>query len=317
MTTQGIYINWDEAIEPACRSGALTIGNFDGVHRGHQALLAELKGQAQQLSGPAVVLTFDPHPVELLRPEQAPPLLTTIAQRSELLHQYGADCVFVLRTTRQLLQLSAREFFQRVIRDHFQPRVVVPGFNFAFGHNREGTVEKLAGFCQAAGIRFVEIPPLRLGEETVSSGRVRSALRTGDVRRAAELLGRPYSITGIVGKGQERGRQIGFPTANVQDSATMLPADGVYAGRVSPGGRPWPAAVNVGGNPTFGENARKVEVHILDFDGDLYGAHLTVDFIEHLRPTRPFAGVTELIEQLRRDCDRTRALVATGAEEPK
>jgi riboflavin kinase/FMN adenylyltransferase len=306
MEHQAHEFNWDEPVGVACQRGALTIGNFDGVHRGHQTLLAELGRQARQVGGPAVVLTFDPHPLQLLRPEHFPPLLTTVPQRVELLCRHGTDCVLVLRTTRVMLQLSARDFFERVLRDNIRPRVVVPGFNFAFGHNREGTAEKLAEFCQQASINAVQVPPTRIGEETISSSRIRTALTTGDVRRAAEMLGRPYALTGVVGAGQRRGRQIGFPTANLHDIQTLLPGDGVYAARGRLGAQSWPAAANIGPNPTFGENARKVEVHLNGFDGELYGQMLAVEFVERLRDTRPFGSVQELVDQLRRDVEAAR-----------
>ncbi len=304
METHDCFISWDDPIALPCQHGALTVGNFDGVHLGHQALLAELARQARHVGGPAVALTFDPHPVRLLRPDKAPPLLTTVAQRAELLHRYGADCVLIVRTTPEMLQLTARAFFERVIRDHIRPRVIVPGFNFAFGHNREGTAEKLAEFCQEAGINAVQVPPTRLGDDTVSSSRIRAALTTGDAQLAAAMLGRAYSVTGVVGAGQRRGAQIGFPTANLHDIQTLIPANGVYAGRGHVARESWPAAVNVGPNPTFGENARKVEVHLIGFEGDVYGQTLTVEFHERLRDTRRFASVQDLVEQLKRDVAR-------------
>jgi riboflavin kinase/FMN adenylyltransferase len=310
MDTHRHYINWDEPIDPAYQHGAVTIGNFDGVHRGHQALLAELVRQAQTVGGPVVVLTFDPHPLQLLRPEHFPPLLTTVPQRAELLSQHGADCVLILRTTHDMLQLSARAFFERVLRDHLRPRMIVPGFNFAFGHNREGTAEKLAEFCQEAGINCVQVPPTRIGGEIISSSRIRAALSAGDVRQGAELLGRRYALTGLVGTGQRRGQKLGFPTANLYEVRTLLPADGVYAVRARLGEQTWPAAANIGPNPTFGEEARKLEVHLIDFDGDLYGRTLTVEFVDRLRGTRRFASVPDLVEQLKRDVAQARAATA-------
>jgi riboflavin kinase/FMN adenylyltransferase len=303
MESRGHYFHWNEPITLPCQRGALTVGNFDGVHRGHQALLAELAHQAQQVNGPAVILTFDPHPLQLLRPEKFPPLLTAVPQRIDLLHRNGADHVLVLRTTPEMLQVRAREFFEKVIRDHIQPRVLVLGFNFAFGHNREGTPEKAAEFCQQARINAVQVPPGRFDGETISSSRIRAALLAGDVRLGAELLGRPYSLTGVVGKGQQRGHKLGFPTANLHDIATLVPGNGVFAVRVHLGERPWPGAANIGPNPTFGEDARKIEVHLIGYHGDLYGQTLTIEFVERLRDTRPFANVQELVEQLKRDVE--------------
>ncbi len=308
----GIHtINWDEPLDLPCRHGALTVGNFDGVHCGHQALLAELRRQAGRTRGPAVVLTFDPHPLQLLRPQQFPPLLTTMPQRAELLRAHGADFVLILRTTRELLQLEARAFFDRVIRDGLQPRVVVPGFNFAFGHNREGTVERLAQFCRESGIDFDLVEPATADGEVIASSRIRQVLQAGQVRLAAALLGRLYTVTGVVGTGQRRGQKLGFPTANLDDIQTLVPVNGVYAVRATLDEQTWPGAAHVGPNVTFGEHVRKVEVHLIGFQGDLYGRTLTVAFLDRLRDTRPFAGADELIQQLRQDVEDARRAAAT------
>jgi riboflavin kinase/FMN adenylyltransferase len=302
-------LNWDEPPPARCRDGALAIGNFDGVHRGHQALLAELRRQAGRISGPAVVLTFDPHPLQILRPERFQPLLTTVDYRAALLQQHGADHVAVLQTTPSFLQLTAREFFTQVVGTAFRARAVIEGPNFGFGRDREGTVETLAGFCGEAGVALTVLSVLAEGGKAVSSSRVRSALVRGAVGEAAELLARPYRLRGTVGTGQKRGQGLGFPTANLQDIATLVPGDGVYAVRVHRKGDVWPGAANIGPNPTFGEQARKVEVHLIGFQGDLYGELLAVDFIDRLRDTRPFPSVAELVEQLRRDVEQAQTIL--------
>jgi riboflavin kinase/FMN adenylyltransferase len=300
---------WDDAPDPTCRGGALTIGNFDGVHRGHRALIEALRRQADALPGPAVALTFDPHPVELLRPGEMPPPLMTLLGRAELLQRDGADHVVILRIDRDFLRLGARAFFDRVIDQGFQARALVEGFNFAFGRGREGNIDTLRGLCYEIGKRLVVLPPLEIDGGPVSSSRIRAALEGGDVREAAALLGRPYALTGSVAVGQERGRTIGFPTANLEGIETLIPGDGVYAVRADAAGRAWPGAANVGPNPTFGEHARKVEVHLIGFRGDLYGQPLRVEFVDRLRDTRPFAGVAELVAQLRRDVERAKQIV--------
>jgi riboflavin kinase/FMN adenylyltransferase len=307
-------LDWDEPPGAECRGGALAVGNFDGVHRGHLALLEELRNQARELRGPAVVLTFDPHPLQLLRPEQFQPVLTTVQDRAELL-QAGASHVVILRTSPALLNLTAREFFHQVIRNGLDARRLVEGANFGFGRNRDGNVQTLAELSREAGIEPpVIVPYLQLGGVPVSSSRVRSALVQGKVGEAAVLLARPYRLRGTVGPGQRRGQTLGFPTANLHHLATLIPGDGVYAVQVSWAGGARAGAVNIGPNLTFGEQARKVEVHLLDFQGDLYGQELAVDFIERLRDTRPFAGREQLIAQLREDVDRARRLVGPVTE---
>jgi riboflavin kinase/FMN adenylyltransferase len=304
-------LSWDDEPAAGCRGSALSIGNFDGVHRGHQALVRALREKASANDIPAVLLTFDPHPLELLRPQQFQPLLTTALDRAALLEAHGADHVIILRTTPALLRLTAEEFFEQVIHRRLDARVLVEGINFGFGRGREGDVETLRELSQRAGIDPpVVVPPFLLDGLPVSSSRVRSALVQGDVHAAAALLDRPYRIRGTVGVGQRRGRTLGFPTANLEHVPTLIPGDGVYAVWVTRGNARWRGAANVGPNPTFGEHARKVEVHLLDFQGDLYREPLAVDFVDRIRDTRPFAGPAELIAQLRRDVDQARRLAA-------
>jgi riboflavin kinase/FMN adenylyltransferase len=305
-------LNWNEKPPDCCRHGAVAIGNFDGVHRGHASLLAELRQQARDVSGPAVVLTFDPHPLQLLRPEQFMPVLTTVADRAELLLRNGADEVLILQTTPQLLQLSAADFFEQVVRRQLDARALVEGVNFGFGRNREGTVETLRELCERHGIGLAVVPPLAVEGVIVSSSRVRGALERGAVREAEGLLGRPYRLRGCVGVGQRRGQKLGFPTANLEQVKTLVPGDGVYAARALEEGNLWPAAANVGPNPTFGEQIRKVEVHLIEFQGDLYGRPLAVDFLERLRDTRPFASAAELVEQLKMDVEQAGRLARVG-----
>jgi riboflavin kinase / FMN adenylyltransferase len=303
-------IDWQEMPPEAVRGGALAVGNFDGVHRGHAALLGALAVQARVHAGPAVALTFEPHPLELLRPGQAPPALTTPAERARLLHDLGADHVVTLRVTPELLRLSPEQFFTEVIRGRFGVRAMVEGLNFGFGRGRAGTVETLGRLCGEAKISLKIVAPVQLDGGEVSSSRVRAALQSGGVEAAERLLGRPYRLVGTVGVGQRRGATLGFPTANLTDLKTVAPGDGVYAARARHAAghaeATWPAAVNVGPNPTFGENARKVEVHLIGFQGDLYGRSLAVDFVSRLRDTRPFGSATELVEQLGRDVQAAR-----------
>lgn len=309
-----LTLAWGGTPPDSCRAGALAIGNFDGVHRGHAVLMAELRRQADWVRGPAVALTFDPHPLRLLRPEIFQPLLTTLTDRVQLLRAAGADHVVVLQTTPHLLQQSAPTFFDEVVRIGFRARALVEGDNFHFGRGREGNVEQLADLCRQTGIAFTVVPPFLQDGVPVSSSRVRNALLKGDVRQGAALLGRPYHLQGLVGTGQRRGRTLGFPTANLEQVPTLIPGDGVYAVRAFHGEGSWPGAVNVGPNPTFGEQARKVEVHLIGFDGNLYGQELAIDFLDRLRDTCPFAGVAQLTEQLRRDVEQAKQVASEATK---
>jgi len=235
--------------------------------------------------------------------------LTTLEDRCQLLLELGVHHVLVLRTTHEMLALRAGEFFVEVIQKRLQAQALVEGTNFGFGRGREGDVAMLSRLCQSTGIGLTVVPPVILDGLEVSSSRVRSALTAGNVREATALLGRPYRLHGLVSRGQQRGQRLGFPTANLEQMPTVVPGDGVYAVRALHEGTTWPGAANIGPNPTFGENLRKVEIHLIGFQGDLYGKPLTVDFLERLRDTRPFKSVTELVEQLQRDIEQARQVV--------
>jgi riboflavin kinase/FMN adenylyltransferase len=306
-----VSLNWSAHPPAEFTGGAVTVGNFDGVHLGHQALAAAAREQARRLGGPAVVVTFDPPPHQVLFPDSGPPRppLTTLPDRAELLHAAGADHVVILRTSPALLALSPEAFFEDVLIRQLGARAIVEGYDFRFGRGRAGANDTLRELSRAAGVVFEEVPQVLHRGEPVSSSRVRAAIVGGDVSLAAELLARPYRISGTVVTGAKRGRTIGFPTANLGDVPTVLPGNGVYAVRATVDGTMHPAAANVGPNPTFGEDARKIEVYLLGFTGDIYGRPMSVDFVTRLRETRPFAGVNELIEQLKQDVAQARAVL--------
>ena len=227
------------------RDGFVSIGNFDGVHCGHQAMLASLVHRARSAGVPAVVLTFDPHPIELLRPESAPPRLTTMTHRAELLQSYGADSVVILPTTQQFLTMTAEDFFQSIVRTELRARGLVEGPNFYFGRDRAGSITVLRSFCASYQLTLDVISPVIIDEQLVSSSVIRSLINAGDLNESVRLLGHPYRLTGTVGHGAERGRQLGFPTANLIDLANLSPGNGVYAATTTIQGRPYSAAVNV------------------------------------------------------------------------
>ena len=281
--------------------GAVTVGNFDGVHLGHQALVAGAKAWATRLGGPTVVVTFDPPAAKLLNPSSHRLPLSTPADRVGWLTAAGADHVAILQTDAGLLSLTPEAFFEDIVGGLFRAKAVVEGYDFRFGRARAGDIALLRSLCDAAGVAFEAVPARLVGGEVVSSSRVRAALQRGDVTEARTLLGRPYGVAAEVVTGAQRGRTIGFPTANLGTTATLLPADGVYAVRATVAGVRYAGAANVGPNPTFGELARKIEVHLIGYAGDLYGTRLAVEFVERLRETRPFAGVEALVEQLNAD----------------
>lgn len=293
------------ALPPDLRGGALSIGNFDGVHRGHAQLVQRLLAKARDLRGPAIVFTFDPHPVRLLRPESAPPPLTWTDRKAELLAELGVTAVIAYPTDEALLALSPDQFFQRIVQDQLGARAMVEGPNFFFGHNRAGNIDTLTRLCQQSNVALEIVPPTESGGEIVSSSRVRAAIQAGDVDLARQLLTRPYRVRGMVTHGAGRGGKIGFPTANLAAIDTLLPAQGVYAARaLTPAGN-WPAAINIGPNPTFGEQTLKVEAHLIGFSGNLYGQPLELEFLSRLRSIRPFDSVAALKTQLHHDLAAT------------
>lgn len=302
-----------EAIPSALRGGAVTIGNFDGVHLGHARIIQRLVAKARQVGGGAVVFTFDPPPVRVLRPRAAPAPLSWTARKAALLAHLGVDAVIAFPATLQFLQLSAEKFFDEIVVHRLAARAVIEGANFFFGRDRSGDIQSLTRFCAQAGILLEVVQPLVIDGEAVSSSRIRQLLASGQVRQAAKLLGRPYRIRGQVVRGAGRGRRLGFPTANLDGVSTLIPAEGIYAGRVALGDRLLPAAISLGPNPTFDDGQRKVEVHVLDFDGWLYDRPLEVDFVDRLRDIRRYESVDELLVQMKRDVAATRQLAAAVA----
>lgn len=302
-----------DALPAAARGGAVSIGNFDGVHRGHVAIVQRLLERAQQVAGPAIVFTFDPHPVRLLRPAQCPPPITWLERKAELLAANGVDWIVAYPTDEALLQLTADEFFHGIVCGALAARAMVEGPNFYFGRGREGTIDRLRQLTAAARISLDIVPPVEIGGALVSSSRVRELIGTGYLDQANELLTAPYRIRGMVTHGAGRGAKIGFPTANLAGIDTLLPAAGVYAGRAWVGTESWPAAINLGPRPTFGEETARVEAHLIGYQGVLYGQPLEVDFLARLRDIRPFDSVQALAEQLARDVAQTRELARTEA----
>lgn len=293
---------------PRSHDAVLTVGNFDGVHRGHVAMLTRLKELSLQLRLPAVVVTFDPPPLAILAPDRVPPRLTTVDQKVSLLLEQGVSEVIVWPASKELLSLTAEQFFREVVCGQLKCRGIVEGPNFCFGKGRAGNVELLKRLGAASDIQVMIADASEDGGAIISSSQIRSAIAAGDVVQARQLLGRPYAITGTVVTGAQRGRQLGFPTANLGRVDTVIPPMGVYAGRTTIQGTRWPVALNIGPNPTFGEDQLKLEAHVIGYSGDLYGNPVTIEFLSHLRGVQKFASIDELRAQLDRDIDASRSV---------
>ena len=292
---------------------AVTVGVFDGVHLGHQELLRRLATEAAARSAVATVVTFEPHPLAVLAPEKSPERLMTSERRLQLLLESGAAAVASLRFDRRTAALSPEEFVREVLVGELRTRVAVVSAAFRFGSGARGDAAALRRIGNEQGIETVEIRPVTTNGRRVSSTRIRTALRAGDVTTAAELLGRPHLVEGVVERGIGRGRTLGFPTANLGGIEVLLPAEGIYAAWAEWEGNRRPAAVHVGRRLTF-EGASTVEAHVLDFDGELYGRRMALGLVRRLRDDVRFAGPAELAAQIARDVAATREMLGgTGA----
>ena len=291
---------------PDWRGGFVAIGNLDGVHLGHRQIVAAVVSRAKENHVPAVVLTFEPHPIHILRPEFAPPSLMTLQRKTETLAALGVDFVIAYPTDQTLLAMDPDEFFAEIIQNKLAACGLVEGPNFFFGRNRAGDVNTLRTLCDAADITLKVVEPVKSDEGIVSSSRIRKLLSEGSIESAANLLGDHYSIAGTVRHGAGRGREIGFPTANLTEIPTLIPNDGVYAASAVINEESFAVALNIGPNPTFGEASRKVEAHVLDFTGELYGQSLEVRFLARLRAGRKFSSAEELTDQIEQDITQTR-----------
>ena len=292
------------------QGAVVCIGVFDGVHKGHQALISRAHEIAQEMGVPLIALTFDPHPLVVVRPEMAPESLASLAERRFLLFDAGVDDVFVLPFTPEVATWDPETFIHRVLHDKLNARAVVIGQNFRFGHQGAGDIDTLRQAGERYHFSVTEVG-LAADAEPWSSTRVRKALATGELVEAAKVLGRNYDLSGLVVHGDHRGRELGYPTANLALVGNpVVPADGVYAGWLVVGSDRLPAAISVGTNPQFDGAQRRVETYVLDrTDLDLYGQEVTVIFVEYLRGQLTFEGLEGLIEQMDADVTKTRAVL--------
>lgn len=299
---------------PASRGCVATVGNFDGVHLGHQTIIRQLSRRAREMRLPVVVVTFEPQPLEFLTPGTAPPRLTSFREKCLVFQQEGVDRLVCLRFAAPLAQLSPADFVDSLLVNALAVKCLVVGDDFRFGRNREGDYLKLTALAQERGFEVACAETCMLDGMRVSSSRVRDALLAGDMRTAAAMLGRPFRLIGRVVAGDQRGRSLGFPTANVDLRGRTPPLCGVFAVRVRGlNGGLRNGVANVGTRPVFGGGRTLLEAHLFGFDGDIYGRRIEVEFLQRLRSEQRFESVRQLQEQIARDCDAARAYLGSRA----
>jgi riboflavin kinase/FMN adenylyltransferase len=291
-------------LQPGKQKSVVTIGSFDGVHIGHQAILQQVKEAAKRLQLPSVVMTFEPQPREYFSSERAPARLMRLREKIDALLDFGIDHVVCLKFNRQLRSLSAEDFIDRVLVNGLAVDYLIVGDDFRFGCDRSGDFSLLTERGKHSGFDVMDTATVEIDGQRVSSTLVREIVQRGDFQRAADLLGRPFSISGIVGYGQQLGRELGFPTANVQLNRFSAPLSGVFAVKVNIAGTIYQGAANVGVRPTVGDLLKPIlEVHLLDFDGDLYGQRIAVEFIHKIRDEEKFTSVEKLIATIQHDVE--------------
>lgn len=305
-----------ESIAPPLDRPVLTLGNFDGVHRGHQAIIARTLEFAEESGRDALLTTFRPHPLKVIRPDSAPPLLMDHDEKMRRIEELGIGHSLVIPFTPAFAQISAEDFVQRVLHDALQASAVFVGNNFNFGRGREGNLDLLRRLGEPLGIQVPEMKDFLVLGSPVSSSRIRRAIQSGEVELARELLGRPFTLTGTVVRGDSRGMKLGFPTANLKTASEILPGDGVYVTRAVTSSGQYPAVTNIGNRPTFEGASHAVETHFLEAPGDLYDQDLAVQFLSRLRPEVRFASQEQLVRQIAADVDKARKYFQNASQEP-
>lgn len=287
----------------------VAIGNFDGVHIGHQIIFRDAAEMARKRNGTSIVFTFEPHPLKIIAPDRVPPLLTTFRQKMELIEGYGINMVICADFTRQFADQRPRDFAKDILVDLIGVREIVVGFDYAFGRGREGTIPYLKKMGEEFNFKVHVIDPIKLNGHLVSSSHVRELIEEGNVKAARKFLGRYYSIRGPVVHGHHTGQVIGFPTANLDTAKVQIPGTGVYAVYILYGGNTYRGAVNIGYNPTFNRDRLSVEVHIVDFDQNIYHKEVEVMFVDRIRSEMTFQSADELVPQIKKDIQTAKAIL--------
>ncbi|MBI5642591.1 MAG: bifunctional riboflavin kinase/FAD synthetase [Deltaproteobacteria bacterium] len=291
------------------KTPVLTLGNFDGLHIGHKRILEKVVGRARLFGCPSVVYTFEPHPLKVVAPEKSPPLLIDTEDKIKLIEETGIDCLIFAKFTRDFAATHPREFVKDILVGALSVKEVWVGQDFSFGRGKAGTVGYLKELGAEFGFKVFAVPAYRKGGGVISSSRIRAHIKEGEVDKAASLLGRRYNIKGKVVRGKDIGKDIGFPTANLEVTSELVPADGVYAAYAALDDKRYPAVLNIGKAPTFGGKDRCVEVHILDFKGDIYGKTLEVSFVKRLRDEIVFKSKEALVARIEKDTKRARRIL--------
>lgn len=296
---------------PADRGTVVTVGTFDGVHRGHWAVLQEIRRRAEATGRRSVLVTFHPHPLRIVRPEHAPPLLTTPVEKKEILAESGLDYAVFISFTEALSRFEPRRFVEEILVGRIGVSELVIGYDHGFGRDRSGDADTLRRIGDEMGFDVDVVPPVETGGEPVSSSRIRRAVASGRMDEALACLGRPYSLRGVVVRGDGRGRHLGFPTANlkISNADKLIPPAGIYAVRGVLHSGTYAGALHLGPRPTFKGSPPTIELHLMDFQGDLYGEEIRVDFVEFLREVLPFSTVAALIDQMREDVETARGVL--------
>lgn len=302
-------------IQKKFNNSILTLGNFDGLHLGHQELVRMIIRRARETGALSMVVTFRPHPLKILAPEKCPPLISIYEEKIKLFERLGIDVLVKIPFTLEFSAMPPEDFVRDVLCGTLGAKEIFVGYNYRFGKGREGDIRTLRGLGEKYGFTVREIEQIAFGGEVISSTKIRTLLREGDVEHAAKLLGRTYAITGIVVKGDGRGKGLGFPTANIAPKHSIIPADGVYAVRLIVREKVYDGIANIGMRPTFNKKVLAIEVHVFDFNEDIYGEDISLYFIRKIREEKKFKGAEALVTQIKSDIETAKEILSSHLAE--